>query len=84
MTSAPTSPTAPAARAVDLRKTYGAGDSAVHALAGVSLDLEAGRFTVMVGASAEDIRLRGNFTLTRPDGSAPVEAPIKDERSDPR
>ena len=42
---------APAARAVDLRKTYGAGDSAVHALAGVTLDLEAGRFTAIMGPS---------------------------------
>ncbi|KQW48674.1 hypothetical protein ASC77_08020 [Nocardioides sp. Root1257] len=42
---------APAARAYDLRKTYGAGDSAVHALAGVTLDLEAGRFTAIMGPS---------------------------------
>jgi putative ABC transport system ATP-binding protein len=41
----------PAARAVDLRKTYGSGDSAVHALAGVSLDLETGRFTAIMGPS---------------------------------
>lgn len=41
----------PAARAVDLRKTYGSGDSAVHALAGVSLDLDTGRFTAIMGPS---------------------------------
>ena len=41
----------PAARAVALRKTYGSGDSAVHALAGVSLDIEAGRFTAIMGPS---------------------------------
>lgn len=39
--------------------------------------VEPGRFTVMVGAASDDIRLRGNFTLTRPDGSAPEEAPLK-------
>ena len=39
--------------------------------------VEPGRFTVMVGAASDDIRLQGNFTLTRPDGSAPEEAPVK-------
>ena len=46
--------------------------------------VEPGRFTVMVGASSTDIRLRGHFTLTRPDGTAPVEAPLKDDHTDPR
>ncbi len=41
--------------------------------------VEPGRFTVMIGASSEDIRLRGNFTITRPDGTAPEEAPLPDE-----
>jgi beta-glucosidase len=46
--------------------------------------VEPGRFTVMLGASSEDIRLRGNFTIVRPDGSAPEEAPLKDDHTDPR
>ncbi|GAA3832434.1 ABC transporter ATP-binding protein [Nocardioides panacisoli] len=46
-----TAPGAVAARAVDLRKTYGSGDSAVHALDGVTIDLAAGRFTAIMGPS---------------------------------
>ncbi|MCM0619860.1 ABC transporter ATP-binding protein [Nocardioides bruguierae] len=42
---------APAARVRDLRKTYREGDSVVHALDGVTLDLEAGRFTAVMGPS---------------------------------
>ena len=42
---------APAARAVGLRKTYGAGDAAVHALDGIDLDVAAGRFTAIMGPS---------------------------------
>jgi putative ABC transport system ATP-binding protein len=41
----------PAAHSVDLRKTYGAGQATVHALAGVSVSLEHGRFTAIMGAS---------------------------------
>ncbi len=40
-----------AVRAVDLRKTYGSGDNAVHALDGVSVDFVAGRFTAVMGPS---------------------------------
>ena len=43
--------TAPAAQSVDLRKTYGAGQAAVHALAGVSVTFERGRFTAVMGPS---------------------------------
>lgn len=42
--------------------------------------VEPGRFTVTIGASSEDTRLRGNFTITRSDGTAPDEVPIKDAR----
>lgn len=41
----------PAARAVDLRKTYGAGDTAVHALDGISVELGKGEFTAIMGPS---------------------------------
>src|SRR5579859_4042893 len=42
---------APAAHAVDLCKTYGAGPTAVHALAGVNVTFERGRFTAVMGPS---------------------------------
>lgn len=40
-----------AARAVDACKTYGQGDTAVAALAGISVDLHAERFTAVMGPS---------------------------------
>ena len=43
--------TAPAAQSVDLRKTYGAGQAAVHALAGINVTFERGRFTAVMGPS---------------------------------
>ena len=46
-TGAPTA----AVRAVGLRKTYGRGDTAVHALDGVDVDFAAGRFTAIMGPS---------------------------------
>jgi putative ABC transport system ATP-binding protein len=41
----------PAARCLDLVKTYGAGDTTVHALAGVTVEFEAGAFTAIMGPS---------------------------------
>jgi putative ABC transport system ATP-binding protein len=41
----------PAARAVELMKSYGTGDSVVRALAGVSVEFERGRFTAVMGPS---------------------------------
>jgi putative ABC transport system ATP-binding protein len=43
--------TGTAVAAAGLTRTYGAGDSAVHALRGVSLDLPAGQFTAVMGPS---------------------------------
>jgi len=44
-------PTALAARAIDAVKTYGEGDTVVHALAGVTVDLRAGEYTAIMGPS---------------------------------
>ncbi len=41
----------PAAYAVGLRKTYGTGQATVHALAGVDVAFERGRFTAVMGPS---------------------------------
>jgi putative ABC transport system ATP-binding protein len=43
--------TAPAAQATNLAKTYGAGATEVHALAGVDVTFERGRFTAVMGPS---------------------------------
>ena len=43
--------TEPAARAVDLTKTYGKGQAEVRALDGVCLDLHSGQFTAIMGPS---------------------------------
>jgi putative ABC transport system ATP-binding protein len=43
--------TATAVAAAALTRTYGAGDSAVHALRGVSLEVPAGQFTAVMGPS---------------------------------
>ncbi len=40
-----------AAGSIDARKTYGEGDAAVHALDGVSVSFEPGRFTAIMGPS---------------------------------
>jgi putative ABC transport system ATP-binding protein len=40
-----------AVRTVDVRKTYGSGDNAVHALDGVTVDFRRGAFTAVMGPS---------------------------------
>jgi putative ABC transport system ATP-binding protein len=47
----PSSSAPPAARAVDLVKTYGKDDAVVHALAGVNVEFEHGQFTAVMGPS---------------------------------
>lgn len=49
----------PAARAVDLTKSYGRGDGVVRALDGVNVAFERGRFTAVMGPSGS-----GKSTLT--------------------
>jgi putative ABC transport system ATP-binding protein len=44
-------PASPAARAVDLTKTYGTGDAVVRALDGVEVEFERGRFAAVMGPS---------------------------------
>jgi putative ABC transport system ATP-binding protein len=44
-------PAGPAAHTADLRKTYGTGQAAVHALAGIDVTIEQGRFTAVMGPS---------------------------------
>src|SRR3954467_3130593 len=46
-----TGPGTPVLRARALCKTYGTGDSAVHALRDVDLDVQEGEFVVLLGAS---------------------------------
>ncbi len=41
----------PAAYSVELRKTYGTGDATVHALAGINVTFQRGRFTAVMGPS---------------------------------
>jgi putative ABC transport system ATP-binding protein len=42
---------APAAQSLDLHKTYGTGQAVVHALTGVSVTFDRGRFTAVMGPS---------------------------------
>ena len=59
----------PAARIRDLVRTYGSGDALVRALDGVSLDLEADRFTAIMGpsGSGKSTLMHCAAALDRPD-----------------
>ena len=51
MTTPTMTDTARAASALDARKIYGSGDSEVHALDGISVSFERGKFTAIMGPS---------------------------------
>lgn len=51
MSQIPDAPSAPAARAESLSKTYGSGDAAVRALADVSVEFARGQFAAVMGPS---------------------------------
>ncbi|HEY1179101.1 MAG TPA: ABC transporter ATP-binding protein, partial [Phytomonospora sp.] len=61
-----------AVRLTGLRKTYGSGESAVHALAGVSLSFDAGGFTAVMGpsGSGKSTLLQCAAGLDRPDAGS--------------
>jgi len=46
--------------------------------------VEPGRFSVWLGSSSTDLRLRGEFTVTDAAGGAPEELPVVDSTVDPR
>src|SRR3954454_9349771 len=72
--SSTTSPVLPAVQGVvsarGLTRVYGEGETAVHALRGVDLDIEAGRLTAVMGpsGSGKSTLMHLLAGLDRPDG----------------
>jgi putative ABC transport system ATP-binding protein len=66
----PTSGRAPAVVARDLARRYGSGETAVHALRGVSLEIEPGRLTAVMGpsGSGKSTLMHILAGLDQPDG----------------
>jgi putative ABC transport system ATP-binding protein len=60
----------PVIQAVDVKRTYGEGEAAVHALRGVSLDIERHRLTAVMGpsGSGKSTLMHILAGLDRPDG----------------
>jgi putative ABC transport system ATP-binding protein len=64
--------TTPIVSATDVRKTYGEGEAAVHALNGVSVQFPAGQFTAIMGpsGSGKSTLMHVMAGLDRPDGGS--------------
>jgi putative ABC transport system ATP-binding protein len=75
-TASATDAGAPAASAISLTKTYGSGDAQVHALDGVSVEFERGRFTAVMGpsGSGKSTLMHCLAGLDRPSGGQDVGA----------
>jgi putative ABC transport system ATP-binding protein len=70
MTNASAQPAVPVLRIRSLGKTYGSGDTAVHALRAIDLDVAQGEFVVLLGASGSGKSTLLNILggLDRPTG----------------
>jgi putative ABC transport system ATP-binding protein len=64
--------TTPIVQATDVRKTYGEGEAAVHALNGITVEFPAGQFTAIMGpsGSGKSTLMHVMAGLDRPDGGS--------------